>query len=237
MSIDLIESDRRTGKSLGGTFISIAVHASVITLAVYATANAGVVTVKVPVDTVRIVYPASTPDPKPEPSPLVRSPLRSDPTPQSPRVPVIKVPSDVPDQLPTIDPGTHPIPVETYFTMRSPTYSGQGATGSNGSDAGAPMFASQVEKPAAPRAGNLFPKYPTMLESSRVEGTVLAQFVVDTAGVADMRTFKVLESSNELFSESLRATLSKWRFFPAEAGGRKVNQIVHLPLKFTAPRR
>ena len=31
-----------------------------------------------------------------------------------------------------------------------------------------------------------------MLESSRIEGTVLAQFVVDTLGRADMRTFRIL---------------------------------------------
>jgi hypothetical protein len=31
--------------------------------------------------------------------------------------------------------------------------------------------------------------------------------------------------------------LPKWRFYPAEAAGRKVKQIVQLPLKFVAPSR
>ena len=41
MSINLIESERRSQGSLGGTLVSIALHASLISLAVYATANAG----------------------------------------------------------------------------------------------------------------------------------------------------------------------------------------------------
>ena len=40
MSINLIESEQRTQKSLGGTLVSIAVHACLISLAVYATASA-----------------------------------------------------------------------------------------------------------------------------------------------------------------------------------------------------
>ena len=98
-----------------------------------------------------------------------------------------------------------------------------------------PYFEFQVEKPALPREGNPNPKYPSMLESSRVEGEVLAQFVVDTMGKADMSTYKVLQASNDLFASSLKTTLPQWRFYPAEAGGHKVKQIVQLPLKFVAP--
>ena len=105
-------------------------------------------------------------------------------------------------------------------------------------DRRAPWLASQVEKPAIPRRRESDAQHTRrLLERSRVEGTVLAQFVVDTLGRADMRTFQVLASTNDLFSESLRAALAKWRFYPAEAGGRKVKQIVQLPLKFVAPRR
>ena len=40
-----------------------------------------------------------------------------------------------------------------------------------------------------------------MLRSANVEGEVLAQFVVDTTGRADMSTFKVLKSTHELFTQ------------------------------------
>ena len=59
--------------------------------------------------------------------------------------------------------------------------------------------------------------------------------VVDTMGKADMSTYKVLQASNDLFASSLKTTLPQWRFYPAEAGGHKVKQIVQLPLKFVAP--
>ena len=64
MSINLIESERRSQGSLGGTLVSIALHASLISLAVYATANAGEASVMVPIDTVTVFYP---PQPKKPP--------------------------------------------------------------------------------------------------------------------------------------------------------------------------
>jgi protein TonB len=59
--------------------------------------------------------------------------------------------------------------------------------------------------------------------------------VVDTNGRADMSTFKVLQADNELFGASLKNVLPSWRFYPAEAGGHKVKQIVQLPVAFQAP--
>jgi hypothetical protein len=63
MSIDLIESERRSPKALGGTFVSVALHAALISLAVYATANAGEVAVTMPADTVTVFYPPQRKEP------------------------------------------------------------------------------------------------------------------------------------------------------------------------------
>jgi protein TonB len=71
-----------------------------------------------------------------------------------------------------------------------------------------------------------------MLQSAGVEGKVLAQFVVDVDGKADMSTFKVLESSHELFTQAVRQVLPRMRFFPAEIGGKKVRQVVQQPFVF-----
>jgi len=87
------------------------------------------------------------------------------------------------------------------------------------------------------RDGNPVPGYPALLERSGIEGRVLVEFVVDTLGRPDMKSVKVLESSNELFVQSLESALPRWRFYPAEARGRKVKQIVQLPLRFIAPSR
>jgi periplasmic protein TonB len=237
MSINLIESEHRSQKSLGGTFVSIALHASLISLAVYASASAGEVRVKVPSDTMRIVYPVPPKDPEPAPSPPLHPHPTNPTTPATPRAPVIRAPIDIPDKLPPIDNSSSAAPAESLFSIGRSGADAHGITSTTGPDSGEPLFASQVDKAAVPRAGNTIPKYPSLLESSHVGGSVLVQFVVDTLGNADMSTFAVLQSSNELFAQSLQATLPKWRFYPAEAGGRKVKQVVQLPLKFVAPRR
>jgi TonB family protein len=64
-------------------------------------------------------------------------------------------------------------------------------------------------------------------------GEVVVQFVVDTTGRPDMRTLKVLQSSDDLFSESVRRALLRYRFFPAEIAGRKVRQLVKMPFIFS----
>jgi periplasmic protein TonB len=236
MSINLIESERVSQRSIGGTFVSIALHASLITFAVYATANAGEVGVKVPIDTVTVFYP---PQPKEPAHPNDGSARPNHPAvPDLPREPGLHVPTDIPDKLPRIDSTIGRIAAESLFANRDVPGSGKGAAGAiTGSDSGEPMFASQVDKPAMAHAGNPIPSYPGLLESSRIEGRVLVQFVVDTLGHPDMKSFKVLESSNELFVQSLKSALPRWRFYPAEAGGRKVRQIVQLPLRFVAPSR
>jgi protein TonB len=234
MSINLLESERRSQKSFRHTAISVIIHAAAITLAVYATANAGDV-VKA---TVEVPIPVNPPQPgKPAPANPPVSRVLGTRTPVAPRAPVIDPPTVICDKLPRIDPSGSESPPESLFTSgRSLSDSGEGASGS-AIEAGEPWLESQVEKPALPRDGNPSPTYPSTLERSRVEGTVLSQFVVDTLGRADMRTFQLLASTNELFSASLRAALPRWRFYPAEAGGHKVKQIVQLPLKFVAPRR
>jgi protein TonB len=235
MSINLIESERHAERSLRGTFVSIALHAGLITLAVYATANAGQLSVRTPFDTVSVFYPAQ---PKEPAHPHEASGHSSHPTsPELPRNPGPRAPVDIPDKLPPIDPSTGSIPIENLFPTGASASGKHTAGPLTGSDFGEPMFASEVDKPVVAREGNSIPVYPSMLESSRVEGSVVVQFVVDTLGRPDMHSLEVLESSNELFVESLRSALPKWRFYPAEAGGRKVNQIVQLPLRFVAPRR
>ena len=233
MSINLIESEHGTQKSLGGTFVSIAVHACVITLAVYATASAGEIVVRVPIDTVHIVYTSPPKDPGTSHAPVMRAPHEKPTLPATPLRRIV-FSTTIPNELPDVNTAAPVIDAGTVFGAPTSGDGGAPGTGLSG-DSGEPLFAAQVEKPATARNGNPSPKYPSLLESSRVEGVVLVQFVVDTLGVADMSTFKVLEASNDLFAESTRASLAKWRFYSAEVGGRKVKQIVQLPLRFVAP--
>jgi TonB family protein len=95
------------------------------------------------------------------------------------------------------------------------------------------FFEFQVEKSVSGRADNVPPRYPDALRSAKVQGEVLAQFVVDQTGTPDVTTFKVLKSTNELFTEAVQNALPAMRFNPAEVGGRPVKQLVQMPFQFS----
>jgi TonB family protein len=92
-------------------------------------------------------------------------------------------------------------------------------------------FEFQVEQVVRP-TNRPTPQYPPSLESAGYEGRVLAQFVVDTLGRVDVRTFKVLESPHPLFSKAVQDALPSMRYKPAMIKGRKVRQIVQQPFTF-----
>jgi TonB family protein len=93
-------------------------------------------------------------------------------------------------------------------------------------------FAFQVTKPVMQAPGSGTPTYPLILKSQRIEGEVLAMFVVDTLGRAELQSFKVLRSSHELFTAAVLSSLPDMRFIPAEVRGVKVRQLVQQPFVF-----
>ncbi|HEX2779756.1 MAG TPA: TonB family protein [Gemmatimonadaceae bacterium] len=93
-------------------------------------------------------------------------------------------------------------------------------------------FEFQVEKPAEALPGGSRPAYPAPLSAAHVEGEVLVQFVVDTAGRVEPGTFKVLETTNAVFADAVEAALPGMRFSPAELHGRLVRQLVQQPFVF-----
>jgi len=117
----------------------------------------------------------------------------------------------------------------------------EGGTGS-GSGTGAPVDLNQtfreyeVETPAA-ALGGATPEYPSTLRETGVEGRVILEFVVNERGRVDMSSVKVVESSNALFTASVRAALSGMRFRPAKIGGRAVKQYVSQPFSFKLNKR
>jgi protein TonB len=79
------------------------------------------------------------------------------------------------------------------------------------------------------------PRYPAPLRESGIEGRVVAEFVVDTLGRAELQGLK-LDASQALFAEAVRAVLPRYRFTPGEASGGKVRTRVQLPFDFALRR-
>jgi protein TonB len=237
MFTNLIESKRTRQKGAGGTAFSVVAHAVLIGLVAVVTANAGTKAIKEHrQEDVKFVEVKKQEPPPPEPEkPPPPDVVVKPPPPKG--FQVLTAPINIPDKIPDVD-LSKAVTNEADFSGKGVEGGvARGVVGGKGPvDNNQPYFEFQVEKPVLARENNPSPRYPSMLESAHVEGEVLAQFVVDTTGHAEMNSFKVLKSSNDLFTSSVKNVLPQMRFYPAEVGGRKVRQLVQMPFVFKVPK-
>jgi TonB family protein len=93
--------------------------------------------------------------------------------------------------------------------------------------------AAQVDSQAYLRsADSLKIDYPPSLFAAGVEGTVIAEFVVDSRGDIEPETFNIVSSSHPLFVEAVGQALERASYSPAIKDGRQVRQLVHQPFSF-----
>jgi protein TonB len=235
---NLIESKRKREANAGGTVTSIVAHIALIALAVWITAQAGVAAAKEKVqeDVNFVEVKKEPPPPEPEkPPPPPPDVVVKPPPPKG--FQTLQAPINIPDKIPEVD-LSKAVTNEADFSGKGVEGGvAKGVAGGKGPvDQDQPYFEFQVEKPVLAKEDNPRPSYPSMLESARVEGQVLVQFVVDTAGHAEMSSFKVLKSSNDLFTSAVKKVLPRMTFYPAEVGGHKVRQLVQMPFGFTVPK-
>jgi hypothetical protein len=79
------------------------------------------------------------------------------------------------------------------------------------------------------------PQFPAELRQSKQPGLVVAEFVVDVEGHVEPTTFGVVTSTHPLFSAAVDSALAGAVFHPATRAGRRVRQLVQLPVYFTLP--
>jgi len=229
----LLESKAKKQKMAGGTVFSVVFHTVLIAAAVYATARAGVKDEKSKAEKIQFVEmkkePPKVPDKAPPPKEVVVKP----PPPKG--FQVLRAPVKIDIKIPEID--------LTKAITNESDFSGKGVKGGTGSgvvggiaNTNQTYFEFQVEKPAEMLSESPKPKYPSVLESSGIAGEVQAQFVVNSSGKADLESFKVLKSTNELFTQAVKNVLPRMRFSPAMIGGKPVNQLVQQSFQFAVPR-
>jgi protein TonB len=223
MFTNLLESRAKTQRSVGGSFVSLVMHAGLIVLAIQATLHASQRRdereTKVEFAEVR----------KDEPMPPKIREVRVAAPPKG--FQTLSAPVNIPDVLPDID------------LSRKPTneldWIGKGVPG--GRDSGVVVTSpannqiyseTQVEKPVLAMPGSPAPRSPEVLKAAGVEGEVDVSFVVDTAGRADPASLRILKSTHDLFDAAVRSALPGMRFIPAEVGGSKVKQQVQQPFVF-----
>jgi TonB family protein len=76
------------------------------------------------------------------------------------------------------------------------------------------------------------PIYPKELLAIGAEGSVRAEYVVDTSGQVDTTTIKVMHSDDPRFTASVMAALGGMRFRPAKRAGKVVRQLVQQKFSF-----
>ena len=229
----LLESKAKKDKMAGGTVFSIVLHTVLIGGAVYATAAAGVKDEKAKAEKIQFVEMKKEPPKVVEKEPPPKEVVVKPPPPKG--FQVLRAPVKIDIKIPEID-------LSKAMTNEA-DFSGKGVKGGTGTgvvggvaNTNQTYFEFQVEKPAEMLQDSPKPKYPSVLESSGIAGEVQAQFVVSSSGKADMDSFKVLKSSNELFTQAVKNVLPRMRFSPAMIGGKPVNQLVQQSFQFAVPR-
>jgi TonB family protein len=93
-----------------------------------------------------------------------------------------------------------------------------------------------VERIAWPQRDNPRPRYPAELQRAGVEGSFLVQFVVDSTGRVDGKTFSFPSDAQPMFLRAVKDALLHSRFFPAELAGMRVRQLVQQQFTFVIAR-
>jgi protein TonB len=226
---NLVESKPKKQRRLGGTIFSFVAHYGLVLFMIYASAQAATQKEGPKQEKVEFVEVKKEEAPKPkEPPPpeLVAAP----PPPKG--FQTLTAPIDIPDVLPDID--------LTRRVTNAEDFTGKGVSGGFATGVETKVevrednsyFDFQVEKPVMQAPNSPTPQYPDILRQAGVEGEALVSFEVDTAGRADISTFKVIRTTHELFATAVRNALPRMRFIPAEVGDRKVRQLVQQPFAF-----
>ncbi|MCC6930946.1 MAG: hypothetical protein IT359_18290 [Gemmatimonadaceae bacterium] len=95
-----------------------------------------------------------------------------------------------------------------------------------------PYFEFEVAQPATFIADSTVSPRPSRRRAATAAAELaLVQFVVDSSGVPDPQSFKVLVANDRDLVSTGRAVLARWRFRPARLHGCAVPQLVQTPLE------
>lgn len=230
----LPESNARRQRRTGGFVVSTVVHLALIALAVQATGLTAAPSPKPDIADVVIFRDPVPPRPSP-PQPSTKPPSTNTSGPAVPAPPTISltISDSIPDTLPDARSMTDLL--EHLFDKGRGRVA-EPPTGTPNVIGDGPLTADVVEKAVVALPGSATPRYPSMLQSAGIDGSVRAQFVVDTLGRVEQGSFRALESTHDLFTAAVRDALARARFTPAEAGGRKVRQLVEQSFTFNITR-
>ncbi len=230
---NLIESRKKRDwrTLLGNSVWSITFHVIAITLAVYATLHAGQqVAEKIHQVTMTMAEPE-----KPKQEPPKEQVAQVAPPPKG--FQTLSIPTSIPVDIP---------PPSQTSSFNAADFSGVGTEGgvSTGVVGGTgPVVTDQPyleavveERPEAILSTCISPRYPAILQQAGIQGSVLAEFIIDTLGRVERGSFKVVNSSHPLFDGPARDAIMSCRYKAGRISGRAVRVRVQQPVNFSITR-
>ena len=223
----LIESKKKVEgkKAFGLGFVSLVGHTGIVGLAVIATLTAGQAAEDAGLDTMMVFV--NQEEQKQEEQPPVID------IPQLKGFQTVVAPTEIPTNIP-------PINLQEHFDPKDYTGSGvEGGTGSGIVPSSDQVFLESVVEERPELLSGPQPLYPDLLRQAGIEGRVLVQAIIDTAGRAEPTSVKVIQSPNPGFDQAAKTAVLKALFRPARVHGRAVRVLVNIPydFKITAGRR
>jgi TonB family protein len=218
---------------------SIISHALVVLLAVLATQGAlDAPRMALPPEAMLLYVPkpeAPPPPvaPKPEPAPKL---VIAEPPPKG--FQTVAAPSEIPTVIPPVDLNQRPFDPRDFSGIGVEGGVADGVVGGTGVVArpDAIYEATTVLEGFAPAVllAQPAPKYPPVLHSAGLGGTVMLEFVIDTLGQVEPVSIRVVESTHRGFEDAARAAVLGARFQPARLGAHHVRQLTRQRVRFVA---
>jgi periplasmic protein TonB len=226
---NLIESKQKSQKSLGQTALSVVLHVLIVLGAVKATQGVAETIKNRPVDTTMVfLKPPEPPKPPPEqPPPDVI--VAANPPPKG--FQTVVAPTDIPKDIPPVDLDQKPFDPRDFTGKGVEGGIGTGIAGGTGPVTGEVFLEAQLDDPVQPISIPT-PRYPPVLQSAGIAGSVDLQYVVDTTGHAEPNSFKVMKTTHPAFAEPAKEAIAKGVFKPAKFKGQPVRQLVQQRISF-----
>jgi periplasmic protein TonB len=218
---------------------SIISHALVVLLAILATQGAlDAPRMALPPEAMLLYVPKLEPPPPPvapktEPAPKL---VIAEPPPKG--FQTVAAPSEIPTVIPPVDLDQRPLDPRDFSGIGVEGGVADGVVGGTGVVArpDAIYEATTVLEGFAPAVllAQPAPKYPAVLHSAGLSGTVMVEFVVDTIGKVEPVSIRLVESTHRGFDDAARAAVLGATFQPAHLGPHSVRQLTRQRVRFVA---
>jgi len=227
---NLVESKPHGKKSVGQTVLSLVVHGVVIVAAVKVTDLSASKIREIVADTTMVfLKPPPPPPPPPPDQPPPDVIVAQNPPPKG--FQTVVAPTDIPKDIPPIDLEQKPFDPRDFTGKGVEGGIAAGVVGGTGPVTGEVFLEAQLDDPVQPISIPT-PRYPPVLQSAGIAGSVDLQYVVDTTGHAEPGSFKVMKATHPAFAEPAREAILKGVFKPAKFKGQAVRQLVQQRISF-----